>query len=217
MLAELVRESGQSRVVDLASGGGGPWPELLPDLTKQLGRSPEVVLSDIQPNEAAAAELERLPGVTYRREPVSALQIPRDLAGVRTMFTSLHHFDESGVRSILRSAQEARVPFLAGEATHRSARGILVTLFVPLLVLLLMPRVRPRRFLPLMLTYVPPILPILIWWDGFASTLRTYRAEELRAIIRDIEKPGYAWRVEELPVPRAPIPVTIVVGRPVRD
>ncbi len=102
VLAELVRESGQNRVVDLASGGGGPWPQLLPELTKQLGRSPEVILSDTQPNEAAVAELERLPGVTYRREPVSALQVPRDLLG------------RTAQRSSVRSSGTSRSPAIRG-------------------------------------------------------------------------------------------------------
>jgi hypothetical protein len=81
-------------------------------------------------------------------------------------------------------------------------------------VLLLMPRVRPRRTLPLVLTYLPPVLPLLIWWDGLASTLRTYREEELRALISEIREPGYDWSVQEVSVPRGPIPVTVLVGRP---
>ncbi len=46
-------------------------------------------------------------------------------------------------------------------------------LFVPLMVFLLMPWVRPRKLIPLALTYVFPMIPILIWWDGFA--LDNYR------------------------------------------
>jgi hypothetical protein len=215
VLAELVRQSGGRRIVDLASGGGGPWPELVKELEASLGEHPTVTLTDIQPNQAAAAELERLPRVQYRREPVSALEIPPDLEGVRTMFTGLHHFSEAEVRSIFRAARDGRVPFLAAEATHRSLRGILLTLLIPLLVVLLMPRVRPRRVLPIVLTYVPPILPILIWWDGFASTMRAYRVEELELLTSEIEVPGYSWRVEEVDVRGSPIPVTVVVGRPV--
>jgi hypothetical protein len=213
-LANLIRTSGGDHVVDLASGGGGPWPGLVEGLKSEMGAYPTVTLTDIQPNLAAATELERLPGVSYRRAPVSALAVPRELEGVRTMFTGLHHFSEGEVTSILRAAQDARVPFLAAEATHRSVRGLLVTMIVPLLVLLLMPRVRPRRLLPLLLTYLPPLMPVLIWWDGVASTLKSYRAEELRALASAIEEPGYAWRVEELTVRGAPIPVTVIVGRP---
>jgi hypothetical protein len=213
-LAALIRTSGGHRVVDLASGGGGPWPRLLEDVTKELGSSPAVTLTDVQPNLTAAPELERLPGVSYRREPMSALAVSPDLDGVRTMFTGLHHFDETEVTAVLRAAQDARVPFLAAEATHRSFRGLAVSLLIPLLVVLLMPQVRPRRLLPLLLTYLPPLLPILIWWDGFASTLKTYRVEELRALTEAITEPGYAWRVDEITVRGAPIPVTVIVGVP---
>jgi hypothetical protein len=213
-LADLVRLSGTNSIVDLASGGGGPWPTLINDVAKILGDHPNVTLTDLAPNLAAAEELEQLPGLTYRRAPLSALKVPAGLDGVRTMFTGLHHFSEREVRSILRGAQEARVPFLAAEATHRSARGILVTLFIPLLVLFLMPRVRPRRILPLLLTYFPPIMPMLIWWDGFASTLKTYRSEELKSIVSGFQSSEYNWSVEEIAVPNAPIPVTLIVGRP---
>lgn len=216
VLVELIRAHGADQVVDLASGGGGPWPELQEALRSELGRHPAVTLTDVNPNLAAAASLEQLPGLSYRRESVSALAVPPGLSGVRTMFTGLHHFSEDEVKGLLRNAQDAQVPFLAAEATHRSVRGLLVTALVPLLVLLLMPLAKPRRPLPVLLTYLPPLLPVLIWWDGFASTLRSYRAPEIRALTESVAVPGYSWRVEELTVPGAPIPVTVVVGRPAR-
>lgn len=216
VLAELIRAYGADQVVDLASGGGGPWPELQEALNAELRRYPTVTLTDVNPNVTAAASLEQLPGLSYRRESVSALAVPPGLPGVRTMFTGLHHFTEDEVTDLLRHAQDAQVPFLAAEATHRSVRGVLVTALVPLLVLLLMPLVKPRRPLPLLLTYLPPLLPVLIWWDGFASTLRSYRASELRTITKSVAVPGYSWRVEERTVPGAPIPVTMIVGLPAR-
>ena len=212
-LAALLRESGTTSVVDLASGGGGPWPFLL-DALREEGVEAQVTLTDLKPNLRAAEELEGAPGVTYRREPVSALAVPSSLSGVRTMFTGLHHFDRQELSTILRDAQEARVPFLAAEATHRSPRGVMVTFLIPVLVLLLMPRVRPRRTVPLALTYLPPVLPLLIWWDGLASTLKTYQAKELESLVSEIREPGYDWSVEEISVPKAPIPITLLVGRP---
>jgi hypothetical protein len=99
--------------------------------------------------------------VTSHREPVSALAGPSELPGVRTMFTGLHHFGRRELTAILRSAPDARVSFRAAEATHRLLRGLLVTLPISLLVLVLMPRVRPRRTLPLLMTSLPPVLPLL--------------------------------------------------------
>lgn len=214
VLVELIRKSGENRIVDLASGGGGPWPSFHEELKKRLGEYPTVTLTDIQPNLSAAATLERLPQVAYCRRPMSALEISSEHHGVRTLFTGLHHFNEREVQSIFHAAQEARVPFLAAEATHRSFKGILVMLLVPLMVLLLTPWVRPLSLLSLALTYILPVIPILIWWDGFASAMKTYRHEELQSLVSEIAKPGYAWHVEEVEVRGSPIPVTLVVGRP---
>jgi hypothetical protein len=212
-LAELLRDQPSRRVLDLASGGGGPWPDLIEALARE-GIAAEVALSDLHPNLEAGRRLEAIAGLSYRREPLSALAVPPTGGAVRTLFTGLHHFGPAQVQAILRGAQEAGVSFLAAEASHRSLRGLLLTLFIPLLVLALMPRVQPRRLLPLVLTYLAPVLPALIWWDGFASTLKSYRAAELEALIDEIREPGYDWRIEEVRIPRAPVPVTLVVGRP---
>lgn len=113
----------------------------------------------------------------------------------------------------MSTAQSRGVAFCAFEGTSRSVRGVGVTLVIPWLVLLVMPRVRPRRVLPLLLTYLPPILPLLIWWDALASTLRTYTKDELESIAGEISIEGYDWRVKELET-SAPIPVLSVVGGP---
>ena len=213
ILASLLETTGSTRVVDLASGAGGPWRGLLPTLQAR-GLAVQVTLTDLAPNRTAAAELQTESGLAYHTDSVSAVDVPEHLRGVRTMFTALHHFDLTEVETILRSAQRAGVGFAAFEASHRSWRGVLATAFIPLFVLLLMPLVKPRHAVSLLLTYLPPILPLLIWWDGFASTLRTHTASELRAVAEAIAEPGYTWRVEEVRVAGAPIPVLQVVGCP---
>ena len=65
-----------------------------------------------------------------------------------------------------------------------------------------------------MMTYLPPLLPIVIWWDGLASTLKTHSAAELRKVVAGIAAPGYSWSIEEIDIPGAPIPVLQVVGVP---
>lgn len=212
-LSELLESTSCDEVVDLASGASGPWLQLF---EKLRGERPSlrITLTDLSPNHDAAARLRSVDGIDYLSESVSALDVPPGKGGVRTMFTALHHFDREQVRALLASAQRERVGFAAFEATERSVRGLLVTLLIPLLVLVLMPRVRPRRFVPLLLTYLPPLLPLVIWWDGLASTLRTYSVDELRALVTEIQEPGYSWDVRAVPVQGAPIPVLQVLGRP---
>lgn len=216
ILSGLLDQLDSGHVLDLASGGGGPWPALAEKLGRR-GTSLRVTLSDIAPSREAAARIAGVDGFEYRSEPLSALRVPTVEAGVWTMFTGLHHFGPTEVSEIMRQAQTRRVGFAAFEATQRSIVGLLTTLFIPLLVILLMPSVRPRRLLPLLLTYLVPIMPLAIWWDGFVSTLRTHTVPELEAIAEAVTEPGYVWTVSELEVPRAPVPVLALVGRPVRS
>lgn len=212
-LVELLRGAPSPDMVDMASGAGGPWPQLLPALRDEAPHV-RLTLTDLRPNLDAARRLEAEHPLTYRRDSVSALAPPPDGHGVRTIFTGLHHFGPDEVRRILRQAQDDRVGFAAFEATRRSPAGLLVTCLIPLLVLLLMPRVRPRRFVALLFTYLPPVLPLAIWWDGLASTLRTYTVGELEAIVGEFADPAYSWRIEEVPVAGGPIPVLQIVGHP---
>lgn len=213
MLADVLRRTQEHRVVDLCSGAGGPWAELIEQLRADVP-SIEVCCSDLYPNAAVVKEFEAIEGLEYRTEPTSALEVPDDLPGVRTLFTALHHFEAPAVLAMLRDAQDSGVPFAAFEVTHRSIKGMVATLFMPIFALALMPQVRPRRFLPLLLSYLPPVVPLAIGWDGMVSTLRSYRAEELRAMVEPLQSATYRWTVEERPT-GTPLPMTSLVGEPV--
>lgn len=213
---EILADADGCRVVDLASGGGGPWPTLSGELRERFPDL-QVELTDAFPNRRAARRLEKLEGVRYRAEPLNLLASVDEPADLWTCFTALHHFDPGEVRQILREAQQARVPFVAAEATHRSLRGLVTALFIPILVWVMMPRVRPLRPLALLLTYFPPVLTLLIWWDGIASTLKSYSRREMESMAAEIAEPGYRWEVREMEVPRAPIPVLCIIGRPTQS
>lgn len=213
IIASALTRSRCVRIVDLCSGAGGPWPGLASRLEAADASAP-ITLTDLAPNRNAVARMRAHPGIIYHPAPVSALDVPADLPGMRTMFTALHHFDRGQVRGILLDAQRDGVPFAAFEATGRSLRGLLCVLAVPLLVLWLMPRVESVHPLALLLTYFPPLLPLMIGWDGFASSLRSYTEDELRDLVGEIAEPGYGWTVQRRRVPRLPVQVLELVGRP---
>ena len=211
LLAALLKEQGATTVVDLCSGAGGPWPALRSELAAR-GAAVTVTCTDLAPNVEAARRLEGVEGFRYLTRPVSALAVPSTLGGARTMFSALHHFSPQDAHALLADAQAAGVPFAAFEASSRRWTGLLATLVIPFAALALMPIVRPRRVVALWFTYLPPLVPLAIWWDGFVSTLRTYRAEELRTIVRSLPAASYEWTVEELP--GGPLPVLAILGRP---
>lgn len=217
LLARAIERSGARRIVDLCSGGGGPWQRLLPALAG-AGVACDVLLTDRFPSQSAAAALlavEPRPGaVAYHPGPVDALAVPRELDGFRTLFSAFHHFPPEGAAALLRDAVRSGAPIAVFEATERSAVSLVGILLAPLFLLLATPFIRPFRWSRLILTYLIPLVPLLILWDGVVSCMRSYTPDELRALVAAIPEAGaYEWQIGALRG-RGPIPVTYLIGLP---
>jgi len=209
-LAEVLDRAGVDRIVDLASGGAGPWPGLARRIADARGgRAPEVTLTDLYPNERAFGRA-RAAGLAYEEAPVDARDVAPRLTGVRTIFDGLHHLAPADAHAVLADAHRRRAPIVVGEAMPRRWRVLLTVPLIPLLVLLMTPRIRPVSAVQLLFTYLIPILPLIIMWDGFVSCLRTYRPAELLALAQGLD--GYRWDAGTLRHRAASI--TYLVGEP---
>lgn len=181
--------TGTTRVLDLCSGGGGPWLTLLPELEKSGPAT--VVLSDLYPNREALDRTRARSGGRLEVHPgsVDATRVPRDLEGVRTMFNAFHHFPPEAARQILADAVAGRRAIVVIEGVSARAPGLLaLPLQVPL-ILLLTPFMRPFKWSRLFFTYVLPLIPGIVVFDGFVSFLRLYLEDELREMVAGI--PGH--------------------------
>ncbi|WP_338865079.1 hypothetical protein [Myxococcus stipitatus] len=212
VLARGLKSSGNNDLLDLCSGGRGPLPHLKRLLAKKHGVNPSVLLSDKFPH-ADAAGCARREGVTYLERPVDALHVPPDLRGMRTLFNALHHFRPEEVRRMLSDARTQHVPIAAFETVRRTPAGVLSMVLVPWLVLLFTPWVRPVTPLRLLLTYVIPVAPLLIFWDGLVSSLRVHHSSELLAMTETLTAPDYTWEVGEVALP-GKATLSYVLGMP---
>lgn len=213
-LRRAVARAGAVRVIDLCSGGAGPWSTLSSDLAAD-GRSPvEVCLTDRFPNVLAFERARATSGgaITFREDSIDATAVPADLAGFRTLFSALHHFPPAAARAVLADAVARGQGIGAFEATQRSVAGVLVMLLTPLLVLLFTPFIRPLRWSRLFWTYVIPLVPLVVLFDGIVSSLRTYTPVELRGLTTGLTAGGYEWDIGEARAAHAPVPVTYLIG-----
>lgn len=214
-LLQALRECGTDRIVDLCSGGGGPWPILLPQLNGIRATPVTVCLTDRYPNLEAFASAAAESGgqLVFHASAVDATAVPEELRGMLTLFTSLHHFRPSDVVAVLRNAASQRRGICIFEVTHRSWRELFLSMFVPLLTFLITPSLRPFRWSRIVLTYLLPVIPAALLFDGLVSCLRTYRPDELLELVPDRQFPDYHWFTGELPT-RRPTPLTYLVGYP---
>jgi hypothetical protein len=220
LLAALLRLNGATQLVDLCSGAGGPMVEAWASLRKTPAwRRLGLVLTDLYPNTLAARSLtsRRLEGLEYRAEPVDARRVPENLAGVRTLICSLHHLSPQAVVGVLADALASGQPILVVEMAGRRLPLWAWWLTLPfgfLMVLLLTPFVRPLGPGQLFFTYVVPILPLCLAWDGAASNLRCYSEAELRAILAGLEKEGWSWKIGRWRPRGFPMRMLYLVGTP---
>jgi hypothetical protein len=187
-----VAACGATRIVDLCSGAGGPW--LSSGWRAALARHAPltVVLTDKFPSDVLTARLGADPCVSSVDFSVDAASVPSSLRGFRTIFSSFHHFPDSVARAVLADAVQAGDGFASAEVTLRNFRALATMMFiVPFLVLVLTPAIRPFRWSRLLLTYVVPLIPLVILWDGTVSCLRTRTPQELLALTSVL--PQYEW------------------------
>lgn len=216
LLAEALQTTGDTEILDLCSGGGGPLPTLRRLLADDHGLDVEVKLSDFYPN---AAAFERITAqgdgrVSFVPTSVDATAVPAALTGFRTMFTCMHHFQPDKAQAILRDAWVKDRGIAVFEFTERSVAGLAQMLLSPLSALALTPFIRPFRWSRLALTYALPVVPALFTFDGVVSQLRTYTPDELRAMTTSMQRPGYRWQVGHVRHPLLPGKVSYLLGLP---
>ena len=194
-------------VVDLASGGGGGWPSLI-GRVREASPDASVTLTDRYPNLQAFDRLAArgIAGLAFCPESISATEVPASLKGMRTLFLSFHHFPPKLAQGILQDAVAGGEAILIVEIQTRSFGDLMKHMLSPVAVLIATPFIRPFRLGRLFYTYIVPVLPLVLWWDGVVSVLRSYRAKELKAMVGRLEGgQGYAWEIATDDSGRAPV------------
>ncbi len=207
-LGVAIRAARSERVLDLCSGAGGPWIWLQRMLAEQTAMPTKVVLTDRYPNLAAFHRTVEASGnrIGYWPEPVDAQKIPPELPGFRTVFSSIHHFTPDEITAILRDAVARGEGIGFFEAAKRRPSTVLCACFMPIATICLTPFMQPFRLTRLFWTYLLPVIPFVMGFDGVLSCLRAYSPTELRELAEGLGADHYTWNIGEV---RA---VTYLVG-----
>jgi hypothetical protein len=207
-----IQDCGAERVVDLCSGGGGPW--LSPAWRSALAEHAplSVVLTDKFPSSALPDRL--VEGVSCANFSVDAACVPEELYGFRTIFSSFHHFPDTIARDVLGDAVRSGEGFAMAEVTSRTLQAFGTMWLMPLFDWILTPRMRPFRWSRLLLTYFLPLIPLVVLWDGLVSCFRTRTPSELLALTSNF--PQYDWQAGYARGQGSWLAPVYLIGRPNR-
>jgi hypothetical protein len=152
--------------------------------------------------------------VAVHPESVDATHIPDLLVGCRTLFNALHHFRPDDARKILQSAVDARQPIAIFDVPERTVPYLVGILFAPIVFVIACPFLRPFDWRWIIFTYLIPVIPLFVVWDGLVSGLRAYSLAELDELVASLDADGYQWDLGQVKVGNQPAHITYLTGRP---
>jgi len=219
LFTKALQEARTTEIVDLCSGGTGPWLRLREQL-EQAGLKVTIKLTDKYPNPDAAQKFVAIAdqGVEYLAESVDATKVPAHLTGMRTLFEGFHHFEPNQAQLILQDAYQKKVAIGIFEASLKPPLGWLFLLLSPLMTVagyyLMTPFIKPITFARFFWVYLLPIVPLTTSWDGVVSLMRVYTPKELRELTKPFQTKDYNWEIGQLSTGAPIFEFTYLVGYP---
>jgi hypothetical protein len=196
LIKELIETANCKTIIDLCSGGGGGIENVLSELEHMGIKDIKIVLTDKFPN---LSSFEFIKGksenkITYYPDPVEADKVPVELNGIRTIFSSFHHFDKVYAKSVLMDAINSNSPIAIFEGAGRSILNIIGVFFTTIIFMFLFtPFIKPFKISRIIYTYFIPLIPIFGTWDGMVSICRISKPDELLKFIEELENKNYTW------------------------
>ena len=221
LLNKALTQSNTTEIVDLCSGGSGPWMRLRGHL-KQSGINVNVLLTDKFPSPEALCKWSKIKreGITYLSTPVDAMNVPVDLKGMRTLFEGFHHFRPEQAKVILQDAIEKNVAIGVFEASLKPPFGVILLLLSPVITILtyilITPFMKPVRVSRFIWTYLLPIVPLATSWDGVVSLLRVYSTAELIELTSTLNSNNYVWESGAASTGTPIFDFTYLIGYPIQ-
>lgn len=197
VLKRGLKASGNNTMVDIASGGGGGLVSIAGHLKNEIP-DVRIILSDYYPNlDSFKKTKQQLPDIIdFVTDPVDAMNVPGHLKGFRTQFLSFHHFRPADATAILQDAVDNRQPIGIFEGQQRDLKSFASVLIAPVLLLFFTLLIKPFRLGRIIFTYLIPLMPLALLWDGIISVLRTYTVEEMQQMAASLENSGsYTWEI----------------------
>ena len=219
LFRRALQHAGTMEILDLCSGGTGPWLRLQQHL-KQAGLPVSIQLSDKYPNPEAILKWGKTApqGIEYLAEPVDALHVPSHLKGMRTLFEGFHHFKPEQARLILQDAMEHKAAIGIFEASLPPSLKLFLLLISPFVTFfsyfLITPFIKPRTWWRFLWTYLIPLVPLATCWDGVISLLRVYSVQELQALTASLPDNNYTWEIGVASTGTPVFAFTYLVGYP---
>jgi len=198
LIVQGLDKSGQNKILDLCSGGGGGIVQVQKNLKELTNNHFKITLSDKFPNIAAFRHIEEVTQgkIDFIERPLDAKNVSKGTERLLTMFSAIHHFQPSQVKEIINNAINNKNPIAIFDGGDKNLLPILAILLIhPIILFTCTPFFKPFKISRLLFTYIIPLIPIFTIWDGLVSILRLYNPNDLKRLVKEIDSTTYHWEI----------------------
>ncbi|MCQ8129164.1 hypothetical protein [Methylomonas rivi] len=188
--SNFIKRVGKNKYLECCSGAGEPLTLIDSQLDKNEVGLVNYLLSDIRPNPDVVNKFNQnqLSRFRYIENPVDVTQDLDKFDCPKIFINSFHHFSKKQVEKILINNFKNKNEIVVLEYVSNSLLGYLSMTVGPLVVFLTLPFLVKLRHLPIMalFTYVFPLFPLMMLWDGIVSCLHEHSVEDLKQIVNKL-------------------------------
>tara|TARA_Y100000780_G_scaffold196518_2_gene186634 strand:+ start:142267 stop:143058 length:792 start_codon:yes stop_codon:yes gene_type:complete len=189
-ISEFVERQGAESIHDPCAGSGYVNQLIFESLDKNLGA--KFYLSDLMTDESPefAKQINSLgyQDLKFAEESIDLLKIEASKQMPKMFVNSFHHFNNEQVKEILKNTLGQGKEILVLEYCRKTPDSLVSMLFGGVLSLLFFPFVVEKKFIipSFIFTYLIPIIPFMLVWDGIVSCLRTHTISSLKQILVEL-------------------------------
>jgi hypothetical protein len=218
--SRFCEDVGAREILEFGAGSGESTAVFLDAILAGTVKPPHIYISDLYPMADVMAQ-------TCRRYPAQFTAITEsvDLCNppatpphdMRMVLSAFHHFDTEIAQSFLRDSQEKGVAVFIAEPFTKTLKSFF-PLFIHGFTSLARNGIfaRKMRGLKFLFTFLVPLIPMCLLWDGLISMIRMYDERGFQEIVDSLpkSKQDYKWHYVEVPVPLGGT-ASVFMGRPV--
>ena len=198
ILLKLIHETKEKQIVDLCSGAGGGIEAIAKEVNKKSREKIQFILTDKFPNEDVIKYLSEINYISYYPNEVDALHVLKELNGIRTLYSSFHHFKPDQAKQILQDATKNSSAIAVFEGAGKTLMEFIAFMLIfPVAIFFITPFIKPFKWSRIIFTYLIPLLPFIIYWDGLVSILRMYNLKDLDKLTKSFDN-HFAWKYGKL-------------------
>jgi len=196
-LTDFIRQTQANTLLEYCSGSGEVMKLIAAELKDDEFKHVDFILSDLKPQPEFVEIINKHPESNgrfrYITDPVDATAILEGMDYPRIFVNSFHHFTPAQVEKIMKYNLERGNEVIILEYVRNTPLGYISMLTGALSIFLTLPFVIKLKDLPLMafFTYVLPIFPLMVLWDGVVSCMHVYNQKQLTDIVKKIDIPAH--------------------------